>query len=154
MTQKIIPSLWFSQEALEAFSNYIHIFKQGTIVESNAIVTQAEVLGFKMSGINGGPHFKPNPSISFMAVLDNENDINEAWNAITKNGEILMPLDEYPWSARYGWCVDGYGVSWQLYVGNVADTNHQRIVPHLLFTQTYNGKCLEAVSYYKEVFNS
>jgi predicted 3-demethylubiquinone-9 3-methyltransferase (glyoxalase superfamily) len=32
----------------------------------------------------------------------------------TLDGQILMPLERYPFSNKFGWLSDKFGVSWQL----------------------------------------
>lgn len=61
-----------------------------------------------------------------------------------------MDLDSYPWSKKYGWVQDQYGVSWQLFLGEKA--SDQKLVPTLMFIHQNNGKAAEAMAFYTKVF--
>jgi predicted 3-demethylubiquinone-9 3-methyltransferase (glyoxalase superfamily) len=61
-----------------------------------------------------------------------------------------MPLGKYDWSQSYAWVKDRFGVSWQLDVEDINDS--QKIVPSLLFTNEKAAKLKEAVSYYSSLF--
>ena len=61
-----------------------------------------------------------------------------------------MALGAYPWSERYGWIEDKYGVSWQLFFSEKVMS--QRIAPCLSFTQEKVGKTEETITYYTSVF--
>jgi len=64
-----------------------------------------------------------------------------------------MPLGSYPFSERYGWMEDRYGVSWQLmYVGDIEVK--QRITPVLMFVGNVCGKTEEAINFYASVFKN
>jgi predicted 3-demethylubiquinone-9 3-methyltransferase (glyoxalase superfamily) len=54
------------------------------------------------------------PSISLYVTCDSEEEIDQAFEKLSQGGEILMPLDAYPFSAKFGWINDKFGVSWQL----------------------------------------
>lgn len=148
----ISTALWFDNQAKEALTFYSSIFPNSRINQSNEAVTDALLFGVHFTGINGGPMFKPNPSISFMVILDTEAEVDSIWQALSPKGKVLMQLDTYPWSPHYGWVEDEYGVSWQLYLGDAKDVNEQRIVPTLMFTKEQNGKCEEALAFYQSVF--
>ena len=62
-----------------------------------------------------GPHnFNFTPSISFVIQCDSEDEINHLFAELSHSGEVLMPLDNYGFSPRFGWVNDRFGVSWQL----------------------------------------
>jgi predicted 3-demethylubiquinone-9 3-methyltransferase (glyoxalase superfamily) len=54
------------------------------------------------------------PSTSIFVDCESEAELNEAFNQLAAGGQILMPLDYYGFSTRFGWCQDRFGVSWQL----------------------------------------
>lgn len=65
----------------------------------------------------------------------------------------MMPLDTYPFSERYGWVEDKYGVSWQLmYVG--VEPVGAKIRPSLMFVGDNCGRAEEAMTYYTQVFRN
>jgi len=54
------------------------------------------------------------PAMSLFVKLDAESELDKLYAALSEGGQILMPLDAYPFSKKYGWVNDKYGVSWQL----------------------------------------
>jgi len=41
-------------------------------------------------------------------------ELEGAFGRLSEGGEVLMPLDDYGFSARFGWVRDRFGPSWQL----------------------------------------
>ena len=68
-------------------------------------------------------------------------------------GEALMPLDEYPFSKRYGWVQDRYGISWQLMLADPAGDPRPPIVPCLMFAGDAAGQARDAGAFYRSVFD-
>lgn len=64
-----------------------------------------------------------------------------------------MPLQEYPFSKRYGWVQDQFGLSWQLILTNPEGEERPFIIPSLMFVQDVYGKAEEASDFYLSVFN-
>lgn len=154
MEYKIIPSLWFEENAHDAMSFYTSVFPDSEITEEYPLAVTAMLEGVPFVAINGGPaHFKPNSSISFMVVCESREEIDAMWGKLADKGKVYMKLDKYPWSSYYGWIGDRYGVTWQLYLGKLEDVNKQRIVPTLMFSHTQQGNCEKAISFYQTVFN-
>ena len=56
------------------------------------------------------------PSSSTFVDFDSVEEMERAFNALSEGGQILMPLNNYGFSKRFGWLTDRYGVSWQLNV--------------------------------------
>jgi len=54
------------------------------------------------------------PSISIFVDCENEAELNEVFNRLSANGQVLMPLDNYGFSKKFAWINDTFGVSWQL----------------------------------------
>jgi predicted 3-demethylubiquinone-9 3-methyltransferase (glyoxalase superfamily) len=54
------------------------------------------------------------PSFSFFVECADEAELERLWGVLTEGGAVLMPLDNYGWSRRFGWLADRFGVSWQL----------------------------------------
>ncbi|MFD1770695.1 VOC family protein [Sphingobacterium suaedae] len=153
MNKNIYPAIWFNNNAKQAFERYTNLFPNSTIRLSNPVAISADLLHTPFIGINGGPHFTPNPSISFMVICEKKEEIDTLYHNLTSGGEVLMPLQAYPWSPYYGWVNDTYHVSWQLYQGSRSDVNEQAIVPTLMFCGEQQGKCEEALAFYRTVFN-
>ena len=104
--------------------------------------------------INGGPYFKINPSVSFFVNIDTSEKLDEVWNKLSEGGTVLMPLDRYPFSEKYGWIQDKYGLSWQLILTNEASKERQRIMPSLMFVGDQYGNAEEAIHFYLSVFKN
>ncbi|MEZ4657826.1 MAG: VOC family protein [Caldilineaceae bacterium] len=109
-------------------------------------------------GISAGPLFQFSPSISFMINFDPAQDpeassrIDAVWAKLIDGGSALMPLDKYPFSERYGWCRDRYGLSWQLILTNPAGEVRPVIIPSLMFVGNVCGRAEEASDYYLSIF--
>jgi predicted 3-demethylubiquinone-9 3-methyltransferase (glyoxalase superfamily) len=54
------------------------------------------------------------PAMSLFVRLGAESELDKLYAALSEGGQILMPLGAYPFSKKYGWVNDKYGVSWQL----------------------------------------
>ena len=110
--------------------------------------------------ISAGPLFKFNPSISFMVnfdpsqYTDARKRIDEVWEKLSDGGKALMPIDKYPFSERYGWIQDKYGVSWQLIFTNPEGEERPLIIPSLLFVTEGCDKTEEATDFYLSVFKN
>ncbi len=109
--QKIIPFLWFDDNAEEAIQFYTSIFKHGKIkTESrigpdNKLMTATfEIEGQVFQVLNGGPMFTFSPAISFFVNCDTQEEIDELWDKLSDGGE----------QQRCGWLKDKFGVSWQI----------------------------------------
>lgn len=167
--QKIIPHLWFDQEAREAAAFYTSAFPDSAITNTATVYDtpsgDSNVVTFHLSGysfmaINGGPHFQFNPSLSFFLNFDpsqNKNakdHLNRLWGKLSKGGTPLMPLQEYPFSKRYGWIQDKYGVTWQLMLTNPEEEKRPFIIPAFMYVQDMCGKAEEATDLYLSVFNN
>ncbi len=165
--QKITPHLWFDKEASEAARFYCSIFDDSKITHQSTLHDtpsgDSEIVGFTLLGyefmaISAGPLFKFNPSISFMVNFDPSQDedarqrIDEVWEKISEGGEVLMPLDKYPFSERYGWIADRYGVTWQLIYTDPEGEERPLIIPSLLFAGDVWGMAEEASDFYLSVF--
>ena len=110
--------------------------------------------------INGGPYFTLNPSISFMVnfdpsrIDDASGKLEEVWKKLSDGGTVLMPLETYPFSEKYGWIQDKFGLSWQLILTNPEGEERPPIIPSLLFVGDSCGHAEEALNFYVSVFNN
>jgi predicted 3-demethylubiquinone-9 3-methyltransferase (glyoxalase superfamily) len=148
----LYPCLWFDGKAQQAAEFYCSIFSNGKITSSNPMVTLWEVEGFQFMGLNGGPMYKPNPSISFFLTYETKEEIDLVYDRLAEGPRIMMQLDAYPWSPYYAYIEDKFGISWQLYMGKYSDVN-QQIVLCFLFTEKVFGKAEEAVHFYTKLFS-
>ncbi len=159
--QKIVPHLWFDKEAVEAATWYVNLFENSKVVgvttlpetpSGDARMVDFILEDFKISAISAGPYFKINPSISFMVSCKSAEEVDRLFTAFQSGGLERMPLGEYPFSKRYGWIEDKYGVNWQLMLDESMDS--QKIKPVLLFAEEACGKARKALSAYEEIFQS
>jgi len=153
MTNQIYPCLWFDGNAKAAADFYCSIFKNSKVTVDTPMVVNFELSGAKFMGLNGGPMFKFTPAISFFVLLESVKETNETWNKLLDGGSALMPIDKYPWSERYGWVKDKFGLTWQISVVD-KEGDKQKITPSMLFTNNLFGKAEEAVKFYTSVFNN
>jgi len=114
--QKITPFLWFNDNAEEAMSFYISIFKNSKILNvarygeagpgPNGTVMTAtfQLDGQEFVALNGGPHFKFTEAISFVVYCQTQEEVDEFWEKLSEGGE----------KSRCGWLKDKFGLSWQI----------------------------------------
>jgi len=145
----IFPCLWFNENGNEAASFYTSVFPNAIITTNTPVVINIELNGQKIMLLNAGPHFQLNPAISIMVMCETNEEVDTYYKKLSEGGKILMPLDAYPFSEKYAWVEDQYGVNWQLYKGEKAE---QKYVPTLMFINDNNGKCQEAMDYYINIF--
>lgn len=177
--QKIIPNLWFNGVAKEAAEFYTAAFPDGAISattyypatkEEGLADFQLDLAGKELTiafsladqafiAINAGPEFTPTRANSFMINFDPGRDrsarehLDALWEKLVDSGRVLMPLDEYPFSKRYGWVQDKYGYSWQLILTDPTGESRPFIVPSLMFGDGVQNRAGEAIDYYMSVFH-
>jgi predicted 3-demethylubiquinone-9 3-methyltransferase (glyoxalase superfamily) len=149
----IYPCLWFDGKAKEAAEFYCSVLVDTKITDENNVVVNFESSGQKFMCLNGGPEFTFNPSISFYIICKSEEEIDRLWAKFLEGGSVLMPLDKYEWSRKYGWLSDRYGVNWQLSFGGIEDVS-QKISPVLMFTGDQCGKAEQALQFYISIFKN
>ena len=118
-SQKITPFLWFDTQAEEAVKFYTSIFKNSKIGRitrygeagpgpAGSVMT----IGFTLEGqefvaLNGGPHYKFTPALSFFVNCDTQAEVDELWEALSAGGQKV----------QCGWLADKFGLSWQIVPG-------------------------------------
>lgn len=151
MPNTIFPCLWFDGQAKAAADLYCSIFSNSKITTDTPMVVQFEIEGKKIMGLNGGPMFKINPSISLFVTCQTNEEIENIWNKLIDGGMAMMALDKYPWSEKYGWVVDKFGMTWQLMLGNMP-AESQKITISFLFVGEQYGKAEQAINHYTAIF--
>ncbi len=167
--QKITPNLWFDRQAEEAAKFYVSVLKNSRVgritrasiagfeihglPEGTVMTIEFEIEGQKFIAINGGPLFKFTPAVSFLIACNTKKEVDAIWEKLSEGGTALMELGEYPFSEKYGWTLDRYGLSWQImFIGD--HKMNQKITPTLMFVGEQCGKAEAALNFYTAVFNN
>lgn len=157
---KFSPCLWFDGKVEEAADFYVDAFEQGAIKQTDYYVDSEHqpkgsilTISLTLAGqefilLNGGPEFKFTPAISFYVECETEEQIDQLWKKLSQEGNVLMEYGEYPFSPKFGWVADRYGVSWQLVLAG----RPQSIAPAFLFTKERSGKAEEAMNQWISIF--
>src|SRR2546427_10798436 len=160
--QKITPHLWFDKEAKEAAEFYTSVFENSKIKDTTTLhntpsgsvdMVTIELSGQEFTLISAGPLFKFNPSVSFLVACKTKDEVDAVWEKLSEGGAALMELGEYPFSERYGWTQDRYGLSWQVMFMGDREIK-QKIIPTLMFVGDVCGKSEEAINSYVSVFHN
>lgn len=158
--QGITPHLWFDKEAVEAAELYTSTLPGSKVTNVSKITDtpsgDCDIVSFDLAGqpfmaISAGPHFRFTPAASFLVRCDSHDEVDALWAKLSEGGTALMPLDSYPFSERYGWTEDRYGLSWQV-MHDAEGAIEQKITPTLMFTGDVCGKAEEAIEHYTSVF--
>jgi predicted 3-demethylubiquinone-9 3-methyltransferase (glyoxalase superfamily) len=120
--QKIVPFLWFADQAEEAASFYVSVFPRSRIVsvsrygeagreihgrQPGSVMTVVfELDGRRFTALNGGPIFTFNEAVSFEIVCDTQDEVDHYWEKLGAGGD--------PTAQQCGWLKDRYGLSWQV----------------------------------------
>jgi predicted 3-demethylubiquinone-9 3-methyltransferase (glyoxalase superfamily) len=114
--QKITPFLWFDDNAEEAMKFYTSIFKNSKIgavkrygdagpgPKGSVMTATFQIEGQEFMALNGGPHFKFTPAISFFVNCETQAEVDELWEKLLVGGEAM----------QCGWLKDKFGISWQI----------------------------------------
>ena len=160
--KKITPNLWFDKEAKEAAAFYVSVFKEGRIKNTTVIegtpsgtvdMLTIELLDQEFTLISAGPLFKFTPAISFLVACETKEEVDTLWAKLSEGGTALMELGAYPFSERYGWTQDRFGLSWQIMFMGDREIK-QKITPTLMFVGEKAGKAEEAIHFYASIFNN
>jgi predicted 3-demethylubiquinone-9 3-methyltransferase (glyoxalase superfamily) len=116
-TKKIKTFLWLDGQAEEAAKFYTSIFGNGKIgaiarypegspgPAGSVMTVEFELDGHPFVGLNGGPQFKFNESVSFAIECDTQEEIDHYWDKLLAGGGKPQ---------QCGWLKDRYGLSWQV----------------------------------------
>jgi predicted 3-demethylubiquinone-9 3-methyltransferase (glyoxalase superfamily) len=163
----IAPCLWLDGQAEAAAAFYARVFAAGRVgaasrypesadnpagrPRGSVLTVEVELAGKRFTLLNGGPAFTLNPSVSFFAHVDSPAEADRLWASLSEGGEALMPIGAYPWSERYGWVKDRFGVSWQVMAGR-RPPGGAAIAPCLMFSGPQHGRAEEAMRAWTAVF--
>ena len=126
--QKITTFLMFDGNAEEAMDFYISLFAgskvlsltrygpneagaEGTVMHATFSLNGQE---FMCIDSNVRHEFTFTPAVSLYVACETEPEIDQLFEKLSQGGQVLMPLDRYPFSEKFAWIADKFGVSWQL----------------------------------------
>jgi predicted 3-demethylubiquinone-9 3-methyltransferase (glyoxalase superfamily) len=126
--QKITTFLMFDGKAEEAMHLYVSLFPGSEIksmvrhgpdqpsfegkVQNAVLSLNNQEFMFFDSPVKHD--FTFTPAISLFVHCETEAEIDRLFAGLSQDGIIFMPLAAYPFSPKFGWLADRYGVSWQL----------------------------------------
>ncbi|GAA2151788.1 VOC family protein [Kitasatospora kazusensis] len=122
-TDGFTTCLWFDGQAEEAANHYMSIFKNsrlgrvGRTTEAgpgpagSVLAVEFELNGQKFVGLNGGPMFTFNESISFQVFCSDQEEVDHYWSRLSEGGA----------ESQCGWVKDKFGVSWQVIPDTLID---------------------------------
>ena len=158
--QKIIPHLWYDKEAVQAAQFYVSIFPDSKITHTSTLndtpsgsveMVSFELMNYEFQAISAGPYFTFNPSVSFMVECKSIQEVDALWEKLSPGGMALMELGEYPFSERFGWIQDQYGLSWQIIYSSSPGAK-RKITPMIMFVGDVAGKAEQAVRLWTSIF--
>lgn len=126
--QPIKTFLMFEGRAEEAMNFYISLFDSSEIISvtrygANEAGPEGTIMHatFSLKGQQFmciDSHVKHNftftPAISLYVDCDTEDEVDRLFRELTQGGNVLMPLGAYPFSPKFAWVGDRFGVTWQL----------------------------------------
>jgi predicted 3-demethylubiquinone-9 3-methyltransferase (glyoxalase superfamily) len=126
--QKIKTFLMFDGRAKEAMNYYVSLFEPSGIISvsyygpgedgAEGTVRKAtfSLKGHEFMCIDSAVkhNFTFTPSLSLFVTCDTEEEIDRLSEKLSEGGSVLMPLAAYPFSKKFCWVADQFGLSWQL----------------------------------------
>ena len=147
MQPKIVPCLWFDNQAEEAARFYVSIFKDAKIgkitrygkegfeihgqTAGTVMTVEFELGGQAFTALNGGQAFHFNEAVSLQVPCETQEEVDYYWEKLTAGGDES--------AQQCGWLKDKYGLSWQGFpkaltelVGDPASEKSQRAMKAML----------------------
>ena len=163
MDQVITPAIWCDGTADEAAQFYANVFRDASVIEqAPGIAATVSIHGFRLSLINGGNQYAPNPSISCILNFDPllfggkeqaRDYLDELYERLSTGG-VLMELGEYPFSPRYAWVRDRFGMTWQLMLTDPDGDPRPFVIPSFMFGGTNHAHAEEATDTWIALFDN
>jgi predicted 3-demethylubiquinone-9 3-methyltransferase (glyoxalase superfamily) len=128
MPEQVTPFLMFTGDAERAIELYTSLFDDASVLTltrwgadgqgAEGTVQQAtfSIAGQVFRCFDSPPvhAFTFTPSFSIFVDVSSAEELDRLFAGLSDGGGVLMPLDDYGFSRRFGWVNDRFGVSWQL----------------------------------------
>jgi PhnB protein len=133
MTSRLNPYLSFRDNAREAMEFYQSVF--GGTLNMNTFgefgmpdTPQADLImhaqletdrGYTVMAADTPPEMehKPGSNISISLSGDDGDDLRGYWEKLSDGGTVAVPLEKQAWGDEFGMCVDRFGISWMVNIG-------------------------------------
>lgn len=178
--QKITPTIWCAGTAAEAGEFYAATFPRAHSritgrypseglpefqqdLAGAVLTVDVDIDGFGITLINAGDQYAPTEAISLMVNFSSQRfgseesafaELDALWARLLDGGAALMELGEYPFSRRYGWVRDRFGMTWQLIFAEPDGDTSPFVMPSLLFGGRSQNKARAAVELYTSLFSA
>lgn len=116
-SQKIVPCLWFDNQAEDAANFYVSLLPDSRIDAvirapgdypsgraGDVLVVEFTLAGSRYTALNGGPHFNFNEAVSLQIDCEDQAEVDRLSEA----------LSAVPEAEQCGWVKDRHGLSWQI----------------------------------------
>ena len=119
---RIAPCLWFDDQAEEAATFYVSVFKNSKITKTtrytktgfethhkpagSVMTVEFELDGQRFTALNAGPAFQFNEAVSLQIYCDTQQELDDYWDKLSQGAD--------PRAQQCGWLKDRYGLSWQV----------------------------------------
>jgi predicted 3-demethylubiquinone-9 3-methyltransferase (glyoxalase superfamily) len=138
--KSITPFLWFDKEAGDAAQYYLSLFPNARILstsyygkgmpgpEGSVMVVDMEIVGQRVTLLNGGPHYKLSPAFSFVVNCEDQAEIDRLWAKLGDGGHY----------SQCGWLSDKFGLSWQINYAGISElvkVNSQKVMEAMMTMQ-------------------
>lgn len=131
MARDVTTHLMFEGAAFEAMTLYVSLFGDSEIksieryqagemgAEGTVKLARFTLAGREFLCIDSPMKhaFTFTPAMSLFIECESEAELDAVFGRLSEGGAVLMPVGDYGFSARFGWLVDRFDVSWQLNLG-------------------------------------
>jgi predicted 3-demethylubiquinone-9 3-methyltransferase (glyoxalase superfamily) len=128
MARSVTTHLMFEGQAEEAMNFYVALFPNSEITSINrygaggpgpegSVMTATFTLAGRDFMCIDSPvkhAFTFTPSMSIFVECESDAELTRIFELLAAGGKVMMPLNNYGFSTRFGWLADRFGVSWQL----------------------------------------
>ena len=157
MNKKIIPQLWFSNNALEAAELYVSIFENSSLLDTSPIQDESSgqekyvkfiLDGLQLEAFSAGSYFNFNTASSLLVHCESDDELEYLWHKLKEDGRIHKDLCLDKNDLMYGCLQDKFGLVWRFI--KTKENIRQKITPCLLFS----GDTQKALIYYEDIFEN